>query len=112
MFKAKLLLTFVVLGSTASAWQDTSIRPPAPLPIGDDVSPTIRAARSNLYGPVLHSFESLLSKPSGAPPIVTKVHRSSLPELPVSGSCRGTRAEASQSGDLRRDAIAARRGRS
>jgi hypothetical protein len=47
------------------------------------VSSDVRASRDNLYAAILHSFPSLLSTPPGTPFLVTIVHGTPLPELPV-----------------------------
>lgn len=76
----------VVASLSAFAWQDTSSRAPIPKPTSDHVSSSVRAARNNLFAPVVHGLPSLLDQRSGAPPIKTFVDGSPLPELPIGTS--------------------------
>lgn len=82
----RLIGAGVIASLSAFAWQDTDSRSPTPTPTLDHVSSSVRAARNNLFAPVVHSLPSLLDQPSGAPPVTTIVHGGTLPELPVGTS--------------------------
>jgi hypothetical protein len=81
-----LISAGVVVSLSAFGWQDTNSRLPTPAPASDHVSSSVRAARNDLFAPVMHSFPSLLDQSPGAPPVTTVVHGSALPELPVAMS--------------------------
>jgi len=64
-------------------WQNTLHRTPTPLPTTDTVTPSVRAARDNLYASLVRNLPSMTTESPNLPPRVTAVHRTPLPELPV-----------------------------
>jgi hypothetical protein len=81
-----LTIVFVVASFPAFGWQDTNSRAPILIPAPDHVSPSVRAARNNIYAPLLIGMPSLLSKPPGGPPLSSIAHGTPQPELPVGKS--------------------------
>jgi len=68
----------------AFGWQDTIARSPILTPASDHVPPDVRAARNNIFAPLVQNSPSLLERWSPSkPPRVTIVDAHALPELPV-----------------------------
>lgn len=78
-----MMSAFVVATFPAFGWQDTNSRAPTLIPAPDHVSPVVRAARNNIYAPLVQSRPSLLERSPGVPHPTATLDVSALPELPV-----------------------------